>query len=131
MSSLVNGLCGILAILYGEGDFVKTVGIAVSAGSGSVGDAACDVVSVSLGGTESRLCIDSSGQVLKQSYQGKHPLQGSPGLIEVLFSNYAELGGAYFPTTHSMLFEGEEVLTITVNSLEVNPDLDPAMFAVN
>ena len=32
VSSLQNGLCGIMAVLYGEGDFVKTVGIAVSAG---------------------------------------------------------------------------------------------------
>ncbi|MHC4266056.1 MAG: ADP-ribosylglycohydrolase family protein [Planctomycetota bacterium] len=32
VSSLNNGLCGIMAILYGEGDFMKTVGIAVSAG---------------------------------------------------------------------------------------------------
>jgi hypothetical protein len=31
-SSLNNGLCGIMAILYGEGDFMKTVSIAVSAG---------------------------------------------------------------------------------------------------
>ena len=32
VSSLPNGLCGIMAILYGQGDFMKTVGIAVSAG---------------------------------------------------------------------------------------------------
>jgi len=32
VSSLQNGLCGIMAILYGQGDFMKTVGIAVSAG---------------------------------------------------------------------------------------------------
>jgi ADP-ribosylglycohydrolase len=32
VSSLSNGLFGIMAILYGEGDFVKTAGIAVSAG---------------------------------------------------------------------------------------------------
>jgi ADP-ribosylglycohydrolase len=32
-SSLSNGLFGIMAILYGEGDFVKTAGIAVSAGN--------------------------------------------------------------------------------------------------
>jgi len=31
-SAVVNGLAGIMAILYGEGDFLKTVGIAVSAG---------------------------------------------------------------------------------------------------
>jgi len=32
LSSVVNGLSGIMAILYGEGDFLKTVSIAVSAG---------------------------------------------------------------------------------------------------
>jgi len=32
VSSLINGLCGIMAILYGQGDFMQTVGIAVSAG---------------------------------------------------------------------------------------------------
>ena len=32
VSAMVNGLCGAMAILYGEGDFIKTTGIAVSAG---------------------------------------------------------------------------------------------------
>lgn len=32
VSSLINGLAGVLSVLYGEGDFVKTVGIAVAAG---------------------------------------------------------------------------------------------------
>lgn len=32
VSSLNNGLCGLLALIYGEGDFERTVGIAVSAG---------------------------------------------------------------------------------------------------
>jgi ADP-ribosylglycohydrolase len=32
VSSLQNGLCGIMALLYGQGDFSRTVGIAVSAG---------------------------------------------------------------------------------------------------
>lgn len=32
LSSVTNGLCGIMAILYGEGDFLKTTSIAVSAG---------------------------------------------------------------------------------------------------
>jgi hypothetical protein len=32
VSSLVNGLVGVMAILYGEGDYMKTVGIATSAG---------------------------------------------------------------------------------------------------
>ena len=32
VSSLANGLTGVMAVLYGEGDYLKTVGIATSAG---------------------------------------------------------------------------------------------------
>ena len=32
VSAMVNGLCGAMAVLYGEGDFIRTTGIAVSAG---------------------------------------------------------------------------------------------------
>lgn len=32
LSAVVNGLAGVMAILYGDGDFLNTVGIAVSAG---------------------------------------------------------------------------------------------------
>ena len=32
VSSLQNGLCGVMAVLYGKGDFMRTAGIAVSAG---------------------------------------------------------------------------------------------------
>lgn len=32
VAALQNGLCGIMALLYGEGDYMKTVGIATSAG---------------------------------------------------------------------------------------------------
>ncbi len=32
VSAMINGLCGAMAVLYGEGDFIRTTGIAVSAG---------------------------------------------------------------------------------------------------
>ena len=44
VSSLNNGLCGIMAILYGDGDFMKSVGIATSAGYD------CDNQSATVGG---------------------------------------------------------------------------------
>ena len=40
VSSLNNGLTGIMALLYGEGDYTKTVGIATSAGYDSDNQAA-------------------------------------------------------------------------------------------
>ncbi len=44
VSSLVNGLAGIMAALYGEGDYMKTVGIATSAGYD------CDNQAATMGG---------------------------------------------------------------------------------
>ncbi len=32
LGAIINGLCGIMAVLWGEGDFARTVGIAVAAG---------------------------------------------------------------------------------------------------
>jgi len=53
VSSLNNGLAGIMALLYGEGDFMKTVGIAVSAGYDCDNQAAtCAAVVAVINGTE-------------------------------------------------------------------------------
>jgi ADP-ribosylglycohydrolase len=54
VSSLANGLFGIMAILYGEGDFAKTTGIAVSAGLDCDNQAAtcAGLIGVIKGGSE-------------------------------------------------------------------------------
>ena len=44
MGSIVNGLCGVMSLIYGEGDFTKTVGIAVTAGYD------CDNQAATIGG---------------------------------------------------------------------------------
>jgi hypothetical protein len=44
LGSVINGLCGIMALLYGEGDFTRTVAIATSAGFD------CDNQAATLGG---------------------------------------------------------------------------------
>ena len=35
---------------------------------------------------ESQLCIDQTGTVVRQAFQGTHPLQGAPGLIEIILN---------------------------------------------
>ena len=44
VSSLANGLTGVMAVLYGEGDYMKTVGIATSAAYD------CDIQAATTGG---------------------------------------------------------------------------------
>jgi len=103
---------------------------AVAAGSEDVDGTSCDVVSVTFRGSESRLCIDSEGQVLQQSYQGKHPFQGTPGLVVMRFTDWTEYGGRLAPSKHVMSFEGEQLAEITVDSLTINPELDASLFEV-
>jgi len=101
---------------------------AVSAGTEDVDGVTCDVVAVSLRGTESRLWIDPDGRVVKQSYQGKHPLQGTPGLIELHFSDYRDAAGILAPHKQVMTFEGQPLATVTLDSLSLNPQLDAQIF---
>jgi predicted Zn-dependent peptidase len=101
---------------------------AVAAGADEVDGAACEIVSVSFEGSESRLCIDETGKVLKQSYKGQHPFLGTPGLIELRFTDYEEIEGRQLPRTQTILFDGDEVATQTVESMEINPELDAALF---
>jgi len=101
---------------------------AVAGGTDEVDGTACDIVEVTFKGSESRLCINGDGTVLKQSFQGKHPMQGTPGTITLLFSDYVEQAGRMLPRISSMNFEGEEFATVTVESLEINADVDATLF---
>jgi predicted Zn-dependent peptidase/outer membrane lipoprotein-sorting protein len=103
---------------------------AVSVGTEEVGGVACDVVEVTYKGSASRLFIDAEGNVLKQSYQGKHPLQGTPGLIELTYSDYRPVSGVLVSHSQVMLFDGQELASIQIDSFEVNPELDPSLFEV-
>jgi hypothetical protein len=89
---------------------------------------ACELLSVSFRGKESRLCVDQEGKVLFQRYQGKHPFQGNPGVMEVRFSEYKELDGRLIPHKREISFEGEKLVTENLESIEINPDLSPALF---
>jgi predicted Zn-dependent peptidase len=101
---------------------------AVAAGSDEVDGASCEIVSVTFRDSETRLCVDDQGIVLKQSYRGNHPFQGTPGLLEVLFSDYAEFDGRLVPRTQIMSFDGQALATVTIDSMEINPKLDASLF---
>ena len=101
---------------------------ALAAGTDSVDGVSCDVVAVSFGGSESRLCVADDGTVLRQTYQGKHPMQQTPGMIEVLFSEYSDVSGHLIAHKQVMTFEGQPLATVTVNSIELNPEIDETIF---
>jgi len=103
---------------------------AVAAGSEDVDGAPCEIVAVTFGGSESRLWVAADGTVAKQVYQGKHPMRGTPGTIEVRFSDYREQDGRMIPYKQTMLFEGEELGSMEVDTIAINPELEAGTFEI-
>ncbi|HEX6850796.1 MAG TPA: insulinase family protein [Candidatus Polarisedimenticolaceae bacterium] len=100
---------------------------AVGAGKEDVDGVACDVVSVTLRGVESRLWVASDGKVLRQTYQGETP-QGAPGAYDVRFSDYRDVGGRQVPHKQVVTIDGQEFATYDLESFEVDPVVDAAAF---
>jgi outer membrane lipoprotein-sorting protein len=99
-----------------------------AAGTEAVGSDECDVISVSFMGAESKLWIDPQGKALKQRFKGRHFFEGTPGLVEINYFDYGEMGSAFVPRTWTVRFEHQHLATLTVDSLELNPDLDAGLF---
>ena len=101
---------------------------ALAAGEESVEGVACDVLVVTFKGAESRLWVAPDGKVLKQTFQGSHPVTHAPGLIENSFSDYRMEGPLLVAHQQKRRVGGQDVMTITVDSCTVNPKIDPDLF---
>ncbi len=102
---------------------------AVAGGSDEVDGQSCRVVAVTYKGVASQLCVAADGTVLRQTFQGTNPLTRAPGQVELRFSDYRQLDGRQVPHRQVMLVDGEEVMTSTLESWQVNPPVDEAVFA--
>ncbi len=103
---------------------------ASSLGADRVGDREVEKVAVSFGGSTTTLSVDpENGRVLRLCYHGR-PGSGPLGDVEVLFSDFRPVGGLTLPFTSGATFEGKPYpsLTRTLASIEVDGNLDPALF---
>jgi zinc protease len=101
---------------------------AVAGGEKEVDGTTCTVLAVTYHGTSSRLCVAEDGRVLTQTYQGTNPLTRAPGEVEITYSDYRAEGGLEVPHTTVMRVDGQDVMKTTLESFEVNPQVDPAAF---
>ena len=102
---------------------------AIAGGAGEVDGTSCRWVEVSYDEATSRLCVAANGQVLKQTYQSAHPFTGAPGSFEVVYSDYREVDGFLVPHLQTTAIDGEAFATTTRQSVEINPEVDSALFA--
>ncbi|MBZ5638389.1 MAG: insulinase family protein [Acidobacteriia bacterium] len=101
---------------------------AVAAGEETVDGTKCQVVSVSFKGSDCRLFVAPDGRVLKEAYQGVSPLTMAPAQIEVLFSDYHEVEGRSVPHKEVVRVDGEDAITLTLESFKVDPPVDEKLF---
>jgi hypothetical protein len=97
--------------------------------STTLGDRAVEVVLVTDGnGDAVKLFVDpSTGRVLKQAFQGMAPGRG-PVEEEHLYSDFRPVQGLTVPFKVVVLQDGEKSQERTVDSVELNVGLDPALF---
>jgi predicted Zn-dependent peptidase len=101
---------------------------ALAAGEESVDGTVCRILAISFKDAESRLWVAPDGKVMKQSYQGQHPFTRAPGTVENTYSDYRSEKTLLLPHQRARHVDGQEVMTITMDSFEVNPALTPELF---
>jgi hypothetical protein len=92
-----------------------------SAGSETIDDRPCERVEIAYLGATSRLWIDADGRVLRQTFQGRHPLSGETGEFTVRYEDYVENGGLVLPRRQVLSFGGQELVTIRLARVELDP----------
>ena len=102
---------------------------AVAAGQETVDGVAAEVVQVTFRGAETRLWIAPDGRVLKQAHTATNPATRAPGNAEILFSDWRDAGGVKLPFKQVTRFDGQEAATATIESITLDPKVDPALFA--
>lgn len=49
-------------------------------------------------------------------------------VVQTIFSDYQELGAIFYPYSMTVKYNGQTAQTITIESIEVNPEIDDAIF---
>ena len=100
----------------------------LAAGEEKIEGTNCQILAISFKGVESRLWVAPDGKVLKQAYQGMNPITRTPGMNENVYTDYRPEGDLLFARQASRRIDGEELMTITIDSFEINPKVDLNLF---
>ncbi len=101
---------------------------AVATGAGEVDGTSVEIVHVDLDGETNTLGIDpATGRILSIAYRGTN-FMGAPGELVQHFSDFREVDGLSLPFASSTTFNGEPMLKGTVESTEVDVEVDDSEF---
>ena len=93
-----------------------------------MGGVNCRILATTFKGVESRMWVAPDGKVLKQTYQGINPMTRTPGTVEAVYSDYRAEASIQVARKQTRLMDGEQIMTINIETFELNPKIDPALF---
>jgi predicted Zn-dependent peptidase len=97
-------------------------------GEEAIEGAKADILLVTLEGDEVKLWVDQgSGRVVRQAYRGN--AQGGPGDFVTNFSDFRQAGSLTMSHKQETTLNGEPFQSLTAEQIEVNPQVDAALFA--
>ena len=103
---------------------------AVATGAGEVDGTKVEMVHVELEGDTNTVGIDpETGRILSISYRGQS-FTGAPGELKQVFSDFRDVDGLMLPFASVTTFNGEPMLTGTVESTEVDVALEDSAFTM-
>lgn len=101
---------------------------ATTTGSAEVDGTTVELVQVDQAGELTTLGIDPrTGRILRLSFQGPGP-SGAPGNIVQSFGDFRDVEGMAYPYAVVGTFNGEPTQTITLEEVEVDPELEESTF---
>ena len=104
--------------------------VAAALGPATVGGAAVERVRVRHGGLDAVLGIEAGSGRLHAIEFGDRNIDGEYGTYTVIYSDFRHVNGMDLPHAMRSLFNGQpdDFRTMTIQSIEVNPTLDPSLF---
>ncbi|HKO00987.1 MAG TPA: hypothetical protein VJ032_04805, partial [Thermoanaerobaculia bacterium] len=97
-----------------------------SAGTEKIGDVSAQIVEIGAGGSTVKWWIDpATGRLLRKSQQVRGP---QPGEAISEYTEWKNFSGVNLPVKMKTSMNGEQIGTMEVSSIEINPTVDPTMY---
>lgn len=100
----------------------------VAAGPGEVDGTAVEMVQIEIEGDTVKVGIEpESGKIRSIGYRGTN-FMGAPGELVQSYSDFRDVGGLILPFASTTTFNGEPMLTGTIESSEINVEVEDSTF---
>jgi zinc protease len=97
-----------------------------AAGKEKLGDQETTILDVNADGAHTRWWIASDGRLLQEQFTEVG--ESGPQTLTMTYSDWKDYGGLRYPATFAMSGDPQNDFSMTLDSMEINPSIDPRLF---